>query len=146
MGAVEEGRDDPARLAATGYGSWTRWMAPGVRRAGRTDWAVHVALWEHGALTAGAVRPRQGQVLATTAPPVVPWANGSAGPGGQLRVVVSRTRPPAFLERLSEEMSMTLTRPAASSAMATPRSCVAKRMHISTQAGSMSGILRLTPP
>ena len=73
---------------------------------GRTDWAVHVALWERGALTAGAVAlPAQGQVLATTAPPVVPAVNGSEGP---LRVVVSRTRPPAFLERLSQEMSVTL--------------------------------------
>src|SRR5262249_59586902 len=76
---------------------------------GRSDWAVHVAVWERGALTAGAVAlPAQGQVLATTAPPVVPPVNGSAGPGGGLRVVVSRTRPPAFLERLSEEMSVTL--------------------------------------
>jgi len=36
---------------------------------------------------------------------VVPPVNGSEGP---LRVVVSRTRPPAFLERLSGEMSVTL--------------------------------------
>jgi 3'(2'), 5'-bisphosphate nucleotidase len=103
----EEGRDDPARLAADRV--WIVDPLDGTREfgePGRTDWAVHVALWEHGALTAGAVAlPAQGQVLATTAPPVVPPANGSAG---QLRVVVSRTRPPAFLERLSEEMSVTL--------------------------------------
>ena len=106
----EEGRDDPARLAADRV--WIVDPLDGTREfgePGRTDWAVHVALWEHGALTAGAVAlPAQGQVLATTAPPVVPSANGSAGPGGQLRVVVSRTRPPAFLERLSEGMSVTL--------------------------------------
>ena len=52
--------------------------------------------------------PAQGKVLATTAPPAVPPVNGSGGPGAQLRVVVSRTRPPAFLERLGEEMSVTL--------------------------------------
>jgi 3'(2'), 5'-bisphosphate nucleotidase len=106
----EEGRDDRARLAADRV--WIVDPLDGTREfgePGRSDWAVHVALWEQGALTAGAVAlPAQGQVLATTAPPVVPPATGSAGPGGQLRVVVSRTRPPAFLERLSEEMSVTL--------------------------------------
>jgi 3'(2'), 5'-bisphosphate nucleotidase len=106
----EEGRDDRARLAAGRV--WIVDPLDGTREfgePGRTDWAVHVALWERGALTAGAVAlPAQGQVLATTAPPVAPRVNGSAGPGGQLRVVVSRTRPPAFLQRLSEEMSLTL--------------------------------------
>jgi 3'(2'), 5'-bisphosphate nucleotidase len=105
----EEGRDDMARLAADRV--WIVDPLDGTREfgeAGRTDWAVHVALWEHGALTAGAVAlPAQGRMLATTAPPVLP-VNGSAGPGGPLRVVVSRTRPPAFLERLGEEMSVTL--------------------------------------
>jgi len=103
----EEGRDDMARLAAGRV--WIVDPLDGTREfgePGRTDWAVHVALWERGALTAGAVAlPAQGQVLATTAPPVVPAVNGSEGP---LRVVVSRTRPPAFLERLSQEMSVTL--------------------------------------
>jgi 3'(2'), 5'-bisphosphate nucleotidase len=103
----EEGRDDRARLAAERV--WIVDPLDGTREfgePGRTDWAVHVALWEHGALTAGAVAlPAQGQVLATTAPPVVPPVNGSEG---RLRVVVSRTRPPAFLERLGEEMSVTL--------------------------------------
>jgi 3'(2'), 5'-bisphosphate nucleotidase len=103
----EEGRDDPARLASDRV--WIVDPLDGTREFGepaRTDWAVHVALWEHGALTAGAVAlPAQGQVLATTAPPVLPPVNGSAR---QLRVVVSRTRPPAFLERLNEGMSVTL--------------------------------------
>ena len=106
----EEGRDDRARLAADRV--WIVDPLDGTREfgePGRTDWAVHVALWEHGALTAGAVAlPAQGKVLATTAPPAVPPVNGSGGPGAQLRVVVSRTRPPAFLERLGEEMSVTL--------------------------------------
>ena len=106
----EEGRDNPARLSADRV--WIVDPLDGTREfgePGRTDWAVHVALWERGALTAGAVAlPAQGQVLSTTAPPVVPPVSGSAAPGGQLRVVVSRTRPPAFLERLSEEMAVTL--------------------------------------
>ena len=79
--------------------------------AGRTDWAVHVALWESGSLTAGAVAlPAQGQVLSTLTPPVVPpLAPGGPGLAGrQLRVLVSRTRPPAFLDRLSELADLTL--------------------------------------
>lgn len=103
----EEGKDDPARLAADRV--WIVDPLDGTREfgeAGRTDWAVHVALWERGALTAGAVAlPAQGQVLATTAPPALPRAREAGNP---LRVVVSRTRPPAFLDRLGEEMSVTL--------------------------------------
>jgi 3'(2'), 5'-bisphosphate nucleotidase len=104
----EEGRDDPARLSADRV--WIVDPLDGTREfgePGRTDWAVHVALWERGELTAGAVAlPAQGQVLATTAPP--PAGNGASGTGGKLRIVVSRTRPPAFLERLSEEADVTL--------------------------------------
>jgi len=103
----EEGKDDKARLAADRV--WIVDPLDGTREfgePGRTDWAVHVALWERGALTAGAVAlPAQGQVLATTAPPVAPPAREAGQP---LRVVVSRTRPPAFLDRLGEEMSVTL--------------------------------------
>ena len=113
----EEGKDDKARLAADRV--WIVDPLDGTREfgePGRTDWAVHVALWERGALTAGALNtgaltagavalPAQGQVLATTAPPAMPPAREAGKP---LRVVVSRTRPPAFLEQLGEEMSVTL--------------------------------------
>jgi 3'(2'), 5'-bisphosphate nucleotidase len=106
----EEGRDDPVRLSADRV--WIVDPLDGTREfgePGRSDWAVHVALWERGELTAGAVAlPAQGQVLATTAPPPAPAGNGSSGMGGKLRIVVSRTRPPAFLERLSEEADVTL--------------------------------------
>jgi 3'(2'), 5'-bisphosphate nucleotidase len=102
----EEGRDDPARLSADRV--WIVDPLDGTREfgeAGRTDWAVHVALWERGELTAGAVAlPAQGELLATTAPPPAPAGNGH----GTLRVVVSRTRPPAFLERLRAETGVTL--------------------------------------
>src|SRR5690348_14164731 len=108
----EEGRDDPARLSA--HRVWIVDPLDGTREfgeAGRTDWAVHVALWEDGSLTAGAVAlPAQGQVLSTLTPPVVPEPAGD-GPGlaGRgLRVVVSRTRPPAFLERLAGLADLTL--------------------------------------
>ncbi len=108
----EEGRDDPSRLSAPRL--WIVDPLDGTREfgePGRTDWAVHVALWEHGSLSAGAVAlPAQGQVLSTAAPPVVPDpAPGGPGLAGRdLRVVVSRTRPPAFLQRLSELADLTL--------------------------------------
>jgi 3'(2'), 5'-bisphosphate nucleotidase len=97
---------------------------------GRTDWAVHVALWqrdhpggsqaEHtGGLTAGAVAlPAQGMTLSTIEPATAATAGAAAagsgsggfgaawaGPGalaGPLHIVVSRTRPPAFADKLSE--------------------------------------------
>jgi 3'(2'), 5'-bisphosphate nucleotidase len=104
----EEGRDNPARLSAPRV--WIVDPLDGTREfgePGRTDWAVHVALWERGSLTAGAVAlPAQGQVLSTAAPPVLPQAAG--GPGRGLRVVVSRTRPPAFLDRLGDFADITL--------------------------------------
>src|SRR5260370_1293456 len=93
----EEGRDDLARLAADRV--WIVDPLDGTREfgePGRTDWAVHVALWERGELTAGAVAlPAQGQVLSTTAPPPAA-GNGATGAAGKLPIVVSRTRPPAF--------------------------------------------------
>src|ERR1700746_2926586 len=52
----EEGRDDRARRTAARVGIGD--PLDGTREfgePGRTDWAVHVSLWEHGALTAGAV-------------------------------------------------------------------------------------------
>ena len=62
----EEAVDDPARLSADRV--WIVDPLDGTGEfgdAGRTDWAVHVALWERGAgLTAGAVAvPGQGKVL-----------------------------------------------------------------------------------
>ena len=74
----EEGADDPARLAADRV--WIVDPLDGTREfgePGRTDWAVHVALWERGAnqasrageLTAGAVAlPARDTVLSTAAP------------------------------------------------------------------------------
>src|SRR5277367_3576283 len=63
----EEGKDDPARLAAPRV--WIVDPLDGTREFGepaRSDWAVHVALWERGDLSAGAVAlPAQGLVLST---------------------------------------------------------------------------------
>src|ERR1700678_3072873 len=72
----EEGIDNKARLTADRV--WIVDPLDGTREfgePGRTDWAVHVALWERsdtsdsGDLTAGAVAlPAQGHVLSTAAP------------------------------------------------------------------------------
>src|SRR5690348_16398280 len=69
----EEGADDLARLSASRV--WIVDPLDGTREfgePGRTDWAVHVALWEGDAndLTAGAVAlPAQDRVLSTAEPP-----------------------------------------------------------------------------
>ncbi len=122
----EEGSDDEARLSASRV--WIVDPLDGTREfgeAGRTDWAVHVALWELGELTAGAVAlPAQGKVLSTAG-----LAETAAGrPAGQgrpvtgaadadgskqavprdLRFVVSRTRPPEFVKLLASQVGATL--------------------------------------
>ena len=107
----EEGRDDPARLAAGRV--WIVDPLDGTREygePGRTDWAVHVALWEHGELTAGAVAlPARDQVLSTAQPPRRRWPEPGLGVGGQpLRIVMSRTRAPAFLAPLAAQLGATL--------------------------------------
>jgi 3'(2'), 5'-bisphosphate nucleotidase len=98
----EEGTDNPARLAASRV--WIVDPLDGTREfgePGRTDWAVHVALWESDAndLTAGAVAlPAQDRVLSTAEPPA-PLAAGEAP--AKIRIVVSRSRPPQFVRNIS---------------------------------------------
>jgi 3'(2'), 5'-bisphosphate nucleotidase len=103
----EEAADDPARLTADRV--WIIDPLDGTREygePGREDWAVHVALWERGELTAGAVAlPAQDKVLSTAEPPAGPPA---ASPGGPLRLVVSRTRPPEFVQRLAGQLNAEL--------------------------------------
>ena len=97
----EEGADDPARLTSDRV--WIVDPLDGTREfsePGRDDWAVHVALVEDGRLVVGAVAlPARGTVLSTTSPPTRPE------PGdGPPRIIVSRSRPPAFVARLAEAM------------------------------------------
>ncbi len=103
----EEGRDDPARLSAPRV--WIVDPLDGTREfgeAGRTDWAVHVALWERGELTAGAVAlPAQQRTLSTAQPPA---ASAESSAGGPLRIVVSRSRPPEFMQQLADRAGATL--------------------------------------
>ena len=97
----EEGKDDKARLSAQRV--WIVDPLDGTREfgeAGRTDWAVHVALWERGELTAGAVAlPAQQQTLSTADETATA---DQPDDGGKLRIVISRSRPPAFIERVAE--------------------------------------------
>ncbi len=99
----EEGVDDRARLGARRV--WIIDPLDGTREfaeAGRTDWAVHVALWENGELAAGAVAlPAQGSTLSTVDPPWLPEERPS---DQRLRITTSRTRPPEFVRRLATQL------------------------------------------
>ncbi|MET8002557.1 3'(2'),5'-bisphosphate nucleotidase CysQ [Nonomuraea glycinis] len=96
--ATREERMDPRRQSADRV--WIVDPLDGTREfaeEGRSDWAVHVALWERGVLTAGAVAlPAQGRTLTTAEPPKLP-----AYDGGRFRIAVSRTRPPEFVQKLA---------------------------------------------
>jgi 3'(2'), 5'-bisphosphate nucleotidase len=106
----EEGVDDQARLTADRV--WIVDPLDGTREygeEGRTDWAVHVALWVRGpdgqgVLSAGAVAlPAMGDPLATLLyaeqPPVWQPYDGPA------RIVVSRTRAPAWMSAVADRLS-----------------------------------------
>ncbi|GAB3498282.1 3'(2'),5'-bisphosphate nucleotidase CysQ [Nocardiopsis coralliicola] len=99
----EEGIDDTARVGARRV--WIIDPLDGTREfaeAGRTDWAVHVALWENGELAAGAVAlPAQGSALSTVDPP---WLPAERPSGQRLRITTSRSRPPEFVGRMATAM------------------------------------------
>ncbi len=101
----EEAADDKARLTA--HRVWIIDPLDGTREFSeppRDDWAVHVALWEDGDLTAGAVaQPSLGETFDTGRPPVVPPRTSS-----RPRIAVSRTRPPAFVQALAAEIDAEL--------------------------------------
>ncbi len=66
---------------------------------GREDWAVHVALALDGVAAVGAVAlPALETVLSTGDPP------RPAEPATPPRIVVSRTRPPAFVDEVAERL------------------------------------------
>lgn len=81
---------------------------------GRTDWAVHVALWtadcsRPSCLSAGAVAmPARHRTLATDLPPAYPPMPLEAATGGPIRIAASRTRPPAFVTALAEDIGAEL--------------------------------------
>jgi 3'(2'), 5'-bisphosphate nucleotidase len=101
----EEGKDDKARLSARR--AWIVDPLDGTREFSeppRDDWAVHVALWEDGDLVAGAVaQPGLGTTFSTAEPVTV-----APSTIDRPRIAVSRTRPPAFVEALAEEIGAEL--------------------------------------
>jgi len=104
----EEGKDDLARLDAERV--WIVDPLDGTREyseEGRSDWAVHVALYAAGRLAAGAVAlPAQGRTLSTVpgSPLLGELRERFAAPPaeGPIRIVVSRTRPPQIVSALQE--------------------------------------------
>ena len=100
-GLSEEATDDAARLTASRV--WIVDPLDGTREFSerRADWAVHVALWQDGALVAGAVAlPGLDVVLTSDPAPVVPGRVD----GSPLRIAVSRSRPPAAAMQVAEAM------------------------------------------
>ncbi len=94
----EEAVDDPARLDARRV--WIIDPLDGTREysEGRHDWAVHVALWQDGDLSAAAVAlPGRGRVLSTGDEVELPGR-----PSGPLQIAVSRSRPPVQAQWLVE--------------------------------------------
>lgn len=100
----EEGADDPVRLAARRV--WIVDPLDGTREYSeldRDDWAIHVALWEDGELVAGAVAlPGLGPTLSSELPPQLRPA--AARP----RILVSRSRPPAYAGAVAEQVGADL--------------------------------------
>jgi len=100
----EESPDPAARRTAERV--WIVDPLDGTREygeAGRTDWAVHVALWERGELVCGAVAlPALSTVRSSRTPVRSPVG---AGVG---RIAVSRTRPPAWAYPVAEELGAEL--------------------------------------
>ena len=87
----EEGRDDRRRLSNDRV--WIVDPLDGTNEygeKGRADWAVHVALWERGALTAGAVALPAMELVFGTDPPVSVPPSSRANP----RLATSRWRAP----------------------------------------------------
>ena len=104
----EESQDSPARLSADRV--WIIDPLDGTREYGmppRSDWAVHVALWERGApgsaITAAAVaQPALDTVYATGASQAVTQRRDSP------IFLVSDSRPPAFAAGVAEQLGAVL--------------------------------------
>ena len=143
----EEAVDDISRVQADRV--WIVDPVDGTREfsmPGRTDWAVHIALWQRlgaagptifltdgsaGGLTDAAVAlPARGEVYRTdtvTAPP--PRTDGP------IRITASSNRPPAVLWRLREQLDIQLIRigSAGAKAMAVVRGDVDAYVHAGGQ-------------
>ncbi len=101
----EEGADDLARLSASRV--WIVDPLDGTREFSeppRDDWAVHVALWHDGDLTAGAVAQPGLDTTFSTGQAHRADRNIPARP----RIAVSRTRPPDFVAELAQAIGADL--------------------------------------
>ncbi|HXA28089.1 MAG TPA: 3'(2'),5'-bisphosphate nucleotidase CysQ [Candidatus Angelobacter sp.] len=101
----EEGVDDRRRLDSSRV--WIVDPLDGTREfgeLGRSDWAVHVALWSDGELEAGAVAMPAHDAVYSTAqpPPQQPFDDGV------LRIAVSRTRAPRIARELAAALGAEL--------------------------------------
>jgi 3'(2'), 5'-bisphosphate nucleotidase len=97
----EESTDDLARLNAARV--WIIDPLDGTReyREGRDDWAVHVALVADGrAIAAAVAMPSRSEVFATD--------DVVATKISQRRIVISRSRPPAFAPRVAHALDAEL--------------------------------------
>jgi 3'(2'), 5'-bisphosphate nucleotidase len=107
----EESSDDKRRLTADRV--WIIDPLDGTREygmGGRADWAVHVALWERGELTVGAVAlPALGVTYVSDAEPVAPQQGVAPPRNGVARVVVSGSRPPEFAQAVADALGGELT-------------------------------------
>jgi 3'(2'), 5'-bisphosphate nucleotidase len=100
----EESKDSPERL--TRERVWIIDPLDGTREwgEGRADWAVHVALAFDGVPRVATVAlPGQRQILTTAQPPAAPTSTSP-----KLRLLVSRTRPPAVAEYLADVLDAEL--------------------------------------
>ncbi|AGZ46194.1 3'(2'),5'-bisphosphate nucleotidase CysQ [Actinoplanes friuliensis] len=111
----EHGTVRPDRLDASRV--WIIDPLDGTREfseEGRSDWAVHVALWtadcsSPNCLAAGAVAmPARHRTFATDKAPAYPPLPLAAATGGPMRIAASRTRPPAFVTALAEDIGAEL--------------------------------------
>jgi 3'(2'), 5'-bisphosphate nucleotidase len=97
----EEGRDDRRRLQAARV--WIIDPLDGTNEYGepeRSDWAVHVALWQEGELVAGAVAlPAMGIAFGTDPAPIVPPTDRA-----RPRLVTSRFRAPYAAVLIAEAL------------------------------------------
>ncbi len=102
----EESADSPARLEAERV--WIIDPLDGTREygmPGRSDWAVHVALWQRGDLPDGSITDAavaQPALDAVYASDTAHLSDVPAAPG--LRLLVSASRPPAWAAPVAAEL------------------------------------------
>ncbi len=129
----EEAVDDLSRVHADRV--WIVDPVDGTREfswPGRTDWAVHVALWQRsGGITDAAVAlPARGEVYRTDT-----VASPPPRREGPIRITASASRPPAVLSWLRDRMDIQMVRigSAGAKAMAVVRGDVDAYVHAGGQ-------------